>query len=167
MSHMNAIAELIGRRLTLDCQQIVAVAAGDTSKATLVDAERQAIQEALDELGVIHPCDMLCQRYRLGGAEAMLLTLTLMPHHAPQMLERLAEVLDDDAPTTHPRLWYALALLEVPPAHAQQAAESLLRSTLFSERLMTTRPWPPEDLDATVHPSLSILEVVGLTEPDG
>lgn len=167
MSTMRALAELMARRLTLDCRQIVAVAAGNTSEATMLDMQRQSIQESLDRAGLIHPCDMLCQRYRLRGAEAMLLTLGLMPHHAPDALERLAQILGDENPTTHPRLWYVLALLEVPPIQAAQVASSLLASTLFSERLLRTRPAPPEDLDATIHPSLSVLEVVGLTETDG
>ena len=167
MLPMHAIAELMAERLTFDCEQIVAIASGNTSKATMLDMRRQAIQELLDRAGVIHPCDMLCERYRLRGAEAMLLTLSLMPHHAPEALERLAEVLDDDEPTTHPRLWYVLALLEVPPDQAQEVVQSLLASTLFSERLVRTRPATPETLDATIHPSLSVLELVGLTESDG
>jgi len=159
-----AVAQLFGQRLTFECERIVAMAAGDTPQLTVLHAKTEAVQRQLDTLGVVHPVDMLAERYRLRGAETLVLTLTLMPHHAPDALAALASVLGDETPTTHPRLWYALALLEVPPDQAGAVASELLESPLFSERLVRTRPQPPEDVEATLHPHLSVLELLGFTQ---
>ncbi len=162
MDIMEATGALVAGRLTLECQRTVALAAGDERRAAALDAAIDGVQGGLAAVGVTYPGDTLVQRYALNPAEMLLVTLAVMPHHDPDSLRHLARELSDDEPASHAKLWYALELMSVPAEQAAAAVGALLGGALGGERLITTRPDPPESLDATLHPHLAILELFGL-----
>jgi hypothetical protein len=123
-----------------------------------VDERLAGAITALDRRGVAYPLHAIARRYRLSQEDYLVLQLALLPRHGPDVVRVTTESLGE--PTLRPHLSHALALIAEGYDDWAASRAELVTFPVFKEKLVSLEP--PHAEDPELHPSLAILELLGL-----
>lgn len=132
--------DLLALVLRLEAERLVAiarvgrVAGASAEEVAEIDRDLEVAMAGLERRGVAYPGHMLAASYRLGGVEYAMLVLTMLPHHAPDALERIGDALG--LTEGGPSLRHALALFAGARADPAAFRGEVERLPLVSHKLV-------------------------------
>ncbi len=123
-----------------------------------VDQRLARAMMALDNRGIAYPLHAIARRYRLSQEDYLVLQLSLLSRHGPDVVRVTTESLGE--PALRPHLSHALALIAEGFDDWAAARAELETFPVLREKLVSLQP--PQAEDPEIHPSLAILELLGL-----